>query len=196
LRAAVSIAAGLELVAPDADDVPALAALARLAAAAYLPHYADLWEDGGAGYAARAFAPALFAAAARDSAVRLRTLVFEARPVGFAQWRLPTSQPRLAAGSGPFADAVYLERLYLLPTATGRGLGAEVLRAVEADARDAGVAAIGLRAMACRPALVDYYRRQGYVPVGIDQLDAPGVVAGRSEMVRLQKGLPAAAGEA
>lgn len=185
MSAPVPIAAGLELVAPAAADTAAIEALARLASDAYLPHYADLWEDGGAGYAARSLTPERFAAAARDPQVRWRMLVFDDRPAGFAQWRLPTAQPGTPVGSTPFADAVYLERLYRLPAATGRGLGAAVLRAVEADAGRLRVAAVGLRAMACRPALIDYYGRQGYRPVGADRLDARGVVGGRAAMVRL-----------
>ncbi len=189
-----SAAAGLRLLPADGGDPAAMARLAALATAAYLPHYADLWTDGGLGYAARAFAPARLAALAGDPRVRLRLITARGEPAGFAQWQLPAAALIDGATGEPGCAAVYLERLYLLRSATGLGLGAAVLAAVEDDAREQGLAAVWLRAMSCRPALVAYYRRHGYEPVGEDRLDAPGVVAGREGMVRLLKRVTVAAG--
>ena len=189
----VRAASRLQLLPVAADDPALLAGLSALATAAYLPHYADLWADGGSGYAHRAFAPAVLTALAGEPRVRLRLLRLDGEAVGFAQWRLPGA-PSVAA-AGPYPDAAYLERLYFLPAATGQGLGTAVLGAVDADARRAGLGGLWLRAMVCRPALVAAYRRQGFVPVGGDRLDVPGVVPGLDGMVRLLKRFAAVAGD-
>lgn len=152
-------------------------ALATLAARAYRAEYADLWEDGGEGYVARAFAPDRLAAELASPGAGWWFLCAGGHPVGFLKvlWPAPGAADQDAC----------LERLYLLPEWTGRGVGRHALQFVADLARGRGVRSVWLRAMADRPRVLAAYRRAGYRTVGTEVLQGPGVRVARAAMLRL-----------
>lgn len=58
----------------------------------------------------------------------------------------------------------FVDELYLLPAARGRGLGSAALRVAEAACRDAGVQALHLEAERTKPRLLRFYARAGFEP--------------------------------
>ena len=162
-----------------ADEAAALASLAR---AAYLAHYARLWADGGHAYASRSFAEQVLARELEDRDVVYWRIETGARVAGFAKVVLPAASlnreaPRLH----------YLARLYLLADAVGAGVGGEALLAIEAEASAAGAEGLWLRVMRDWPRVRAFYVRRGYRECGGARLDEAGVVPELAEMVYLSR---------
>jgi GNAT superfamily N-acetyltransferase len=79
-----------------------------------------------------------------------------------------TEDGRPVAGGGVkrFDDrACEIKRMYVVPDARGRGLGRELLAALEALARDLGYAVVRLDTGAKQPGARRMYERAGYVSV-------------------------------
>jgi ribosomal protein S18 acetylase RimI-like enzyme len=104
-----------------ADDAPRLAALARWV---WLDSYAvDGVEQRFLNYLEDAFTAAAFERAMADAHQALWVLEEGAALQGFAQIRRGVQAPV------PAASGVELERLYVAPPCTGRGLGSRLLQA-------------------------------------------------------------------
>jgi ribosomal protein S18 acetylase RimI-like enzyme len=74
----------------------------------------------------------------------------------------------------PWLRGPYIELLGLAPTCQGRGIGAELLAWTEAEARKAG-SNLWVAASSFNPRALEFYRRQGFVEVGlIEDLVRPG----------------------
>ena len=75
---------------------------------------------------------------------------------------------RAVAGGGVKRSAAHageIKRMYVVPEARGRGVGAELLAALEELARDLGYAVVRLDTGAKQPRAQRMYLRAGYVPV-------------------------------
>ncbi|MHB0878146.1 MAG: GNAT family N-acetyltransferase [Anaerolineae bacterium] len=84
----------------------------------------------------------------------------------------------LAAGYEDRPDLAYISLLMLVPTARGNGIGAAVVRRLEAEvAADAGVTAIGCSAQVNNPAALRFWQRQGYVVVSGPEAQPDGTTA-------------------
>jgi putative acetyltransferase len=59
-----------------------------------------------------------------------------------------------------------LKRLFVVPEARGLGVGREILAALEANAREAGVRVLRLETGVAQPESLCLYRRHGYVERG------------------------------
>ncbi|MFG6415794.1 GNAT family N-acetyltransferase [Roseateles sp. DC23W] len=104
-----------------ADDAPRLAALAQWV---WLDSYADAGvEDRFLPYLSESFVPAAFERLIADPARVLWVLEERGALQGLAQLR------RDAAAPVPAAASAELERLYVAPPCTNRGLGAQLLAA-------------------------------------------------------------------
>ena len=149
------------LVEADVD------ALALVAAAAYAHAYAELWADP-ARLSARLHrsGPAALRGWMADPAMRVWVARLAGEIVGFAALRLRSPDP---VGADP--AAAELTRLYLLPNATRRGVGAALLAAARAAAAAQGASALWLATMAQGPAR-DAYRAWGFAEVGQTVLDS------------------------
>jgi ribosomal protein S18 acetylase RimI-like enzyme len=87
------------------------------------------------------------------------------RPIGFAWW-----VPR-----GAFARSPYLRLLVVAAAATGRGIGAALMEAVEGRARATGPD-LFLLVTAENVAAQRFYERRGYRPVGrLEDYVRPGI---------------------
>ena len=77
------------------------------------------------------------------------------RPIGSGRW---------VAVPGPGGQGRWMEvkRIGVLPAYTGRGLGAEILEALEAMGREQGVTGAQLAIRADQPRLIDFYAGLGY----------------------------------
>lgn len=65
-------------------------------------------------------------------------------------------------------DATYLGMFAVRPGAQGRGIGAQMMTAAEAFAREAGVPRLEITVLNHRPELVAWYERRGFVRTGQD----------------------------
>lgn len=83
-------------------------------------------------------------------------------------------------------DALYLHRIYLLKSATGRTIGKAVLDFTEKLARDLQKKIIWLEAMKNGKAK-SFYLRNGYTTIGESNILLPGVLEDEKEMWVLAK---------
>jgi GNAT superfamily N-acetyltransferase len=67
----------------------------------------------------------------------------------------------------PLARGAELGRLYLAPSAQGRGIGSALLCEVEARARVRGRDGLWLNVWQEAPQAIAFYRREGLVPCGV-----------------------------
>lgn len=76
----------------------------------------------------------------------------------------PAGSGRWVEVPGPGGQGRWMEvkRIGVLPAQTGKGLGAVVLHALEAQGREAGMAGAQLAVRFDQPRLVDYYAALGY----------------------------------
>jgi GNAT superfamily N-acetyltransferase len=75
----------------------------------------------------------------------------------------------------PAVPALYLNRLAVVPARWGEGLGRFCMADVEARARAAGAHAVRFDAVAANAALLQFYRRLGYVERGPHRIGALAV---------------------
>ena len=88
-------------------------------------------------------------------------LAFEdARPVGMGGWRM---RPGVTALGG--STAAEIKRMYVVPSARGRGCARAVLAALESSARDAGADVLVLESGEKQPEALALYAATGYLPV-------------------------------
>ncbi|WP_051295790.1 GNAT family N-acetyltransferase [Eisenibacter elegans] len=118
---------------------------------AYTAVYRYLWDDAGAYYLQHHFSAAVFAQEATQAEVQFYGIYWENTPVGLL--KLNRNRPQ--------ARSLELERLYLIPEVTGKGLGTAVVNYCKAVAKAEGFEAIWLKAMDSSPS-VDFYLRQGF----------------------------------
>jgi len=85
--------------------------------------------------------------------------------LGVAQLRFG----RTAPDGVRFARGAELGRIYLAPTAQGRGLGVRLLRELERRARARGCDGLWLNAWQEAPQALAFYRREGFAIVGTTQ---------------------------
>lgn len=82
---------------------------------------------------------------------------------------LIASRDRNAVGCGAIRrldeDTAEILRMYVLPSARGRGIGALLLSSLEAEAADLGVSRIVLEAGDRQPDAIGLYKSRGYEPI-------------------------------
>ena len=89
-------------------------------------------------------------------------------------------------GKWSATDALYLHRIYLLKSATGKGVGKAVLQFTEKLARDLKKKVIWLEAMKKGQA-VHFYEKNGFEVVGESHVPLKGVLNNEKEMWVLAK---------
>jgi diamine N-acetyltransferase len=157
-----------------------LALLSQVAQQAYLDHYRPIWHDEGAWYIEKVYNQSQLLSEIKDENVAY-FLVFEAETVlGFIKLKkdypLSMGGAGLAFGHGEgssiaLENALYLERIYFLETATGKGLGQYCFNFIEKYAREKGKSAIWLMAMDWSVKAIHFYEKQGFTQCGTWQLD-------------------------
>lgn len=165
--------------------------LARVSLQAYRDHYLHLWHDRGAWYTQKCFTVEQLATELADASSRFFLIYAAEKPVGFLKLNLSEpAQSHVKAGYVPPADALELERIYFVRAATGQGIGSAVLRFVDDFARQNGKRTVWLKAMDSSTDALQFYRKNGYRPVGTHRLDFSQMKEEYWGMVILGKALP------
>ncbi|HTQ29168.1 MAG TPA: GNAT family N-acetyltransferase, partial [Puia sp.] len=158
--------------------------LASLARQAYLDHFTYLWHDEGAWYSKYSFASGTLEKEMAEDNNRFFMAWLNAFPVGFLKLRL--DQP---LGEIPGSRAMELERIYLLSSATGKGIGKALLRHAETMARQYRKEILWLKAMDSSQEAIAFYQRNGFNICGSHRLDSPVMKEEYRGMLILEKTL-------
>lgn len=147
------------------DDIDVLI---RVAIESYNQHYIYLWHDGGEKYVANCFNATAFREQLNDPNVVLY-LIYEGQntPVGFLKLNNNKSYGQYNA-----EDSLELERIYIIKSAAGNGIGRAVLSFTDEYARGKNKKYVWLKVMDSSSA-IDFYRKSGYEIIGDYRLTFP-----------------------
>ena len=142
----------------SAADLPLLQYVGR---ASYEPYYRQVWKPGGLEwYMEKCFGTTALTGEFADPNIEYYLVSEPAgEPVGFL--KLLVEQP---LPDGTIRNALYLEKIYLLPAFFQKGAGQELLRWTLDKARRLGRDAVWLQVMKTGP--VQAYERAGFVNTG------------------------------
>ena len=143
-------------------DIPLLS---EVATAAYLAHYTYLWHDNGEYYVNRSFNHDRFKQEMADDNARFYLIYVADEAVGFLKLNLDKGFDLYASHI-----ALELERIYILPKATGQGVGKKVMDFVLDIARKRHKSVVWLKSMDSSKAL-PFYQRHGFQIQGSALLD-------------------------
>lgn len=166
------------LSASDADQ------LADVALRAYTDHYLHLWHDDGAWYINRSFTPEVLRLELADANARFYLVRQHGQPVGFLKLNLHQPSP-----CHETANALELERIYLISAVTGQGVGKACMQFVIEQARELDKELIWLKAMDSSHDALAFYRAMGFEPCGTDRLPFEMMKEALRGMVVLQRPL-------
>src|SRR6476661_6990219 len=124
------------------------ALLSAVAIEAYRAHYANTWYDDGEWYVNTFLSPTRLAEELQDADALFFFVYSGNTPVGFFKLNQNKALP---GGTQP---AVELERIYLLKSASGKGIGTWVLHWIVAWAQQKTYKSIWLKAMDTNPEAV------------------------------------------
>lgn len=134
--------------------------LQKIAIHSYNDHYLYLWLDGGAWYVDRSFSEQTLLEELKDSYAAFYFVYSGAELVGFLKLNLHKALENYTA-----EEALELERIYLLKSASGKGIGREVVRFAKAVAAQYNKRVIWLKAMDSSRS-VDFYEQNGFEKCG------------------------------
>jgi GNAT superfamily N-acetyltransferase len=152
----------ITILACSTTDIPLLT---TVAAAAYLAHYTYLWHDNGEFYVNRSFSQARFELEMADANALFYLIYLEKEAVGFLKLNLDKGIDHYSADA-----ALELERIYILPKATGQGVGKKVMDFVLDIARKRQKSLVWLKSMDSSKA-IPFYQQQGFQIHGSTLLD-------------------------
>jgi GNAT superfamily N-acetyltransferase len=137
--------------------------LSDLAKEIYIPHYPYLWNPGGVEWYINEFAYPLHKIEAEiKEANNLHYIVYlDEVAVGYLKINIKTQ----AKGFDPI-DTMELERIYLLQSATGKGIGEQLIQFVKALAKEYQKKTLILKAMDSAKAALQFYQKMGFEIVG------------------------------
>jgi diamine N-acetyltransferase len=142
--------------------------LVRVAIESYNQHYIYLWYDGGKKYVENSFNANAFREQLSDSNVALFLVFNEANSaVGFLKLNINKSYQEYTA-----KDSLELERIYIVKSASGKGIGKSVLEFTDDYARKQNKKYVWLKAMDSSSA-TEFYRKSGYEIIADYQLTFP-----------------------
>jgi ribosomal protein S18 acetylase RimI-like enzyme len=141
------------------------APLARFAAQAFTDTYRGLDDEQEiADYVAEHFTADVLAGVIRDPACTTQLAWVDGELAGYAVLR---GKPAPACVTGP--APLQLWRLYLGQRFIGRGLGAQLMAAAQAHARQRGARTLWLGVYDRNVRAVEFYKRFGFVQVGTSE---------------------------
>ena len=152
----------IELKLLGAEDA---AQLRAIAIKAYMDHYADSWYDNGTWYMQNHFSIARLQEELADKHARFYFIYHKSILVGFIKLNLRKPLPNNKE------NAVELERIYLLRSASGKGIGTFVLDFILDIARNQQAKLVWLKAMDTSQDAVRFYEKAGFEICGTHQVD-------------------------
>jgi diamine N-acetyltransferase len=172
-----TLTADITLRAGTPEDATTISALAIQV---FLDTYApdgvrpDLAREALREYAAEAFDARL-----RETQRRFVLAERGTALLGFAELKL--ANDAAPAGGAMGAELI---RLYVQPAAQGAGLGRQLIRAAEALASEAGLAALWLTAWDGNQRALAFYAREGYADIGATSYSFEGTSYGNRVLAR------------
>lgn len=162
-----------------ADAVRVRALMYRI----YPSAYEYLWQDGGRWYLEQMYTVEGLRAELADPTAHCWIITALGEEQGFLKL-IEQSQPGEEDGRG-----LYLQRLYLLPAARGRGLGHQLMQFTFEWARQHGCTYVWLEAMEVSRAR-NFYARYGFEARGCRRLDFPGMHDEMRGLLLMRAALP------
>lgn len=157
--------------------------LSVLATRAYLDHYAETWHDNGAWYVQTYFSVTQLQEELRDKKVQFFAVHEQQQTVGFIKLNLDRPSP---CGE---RNALELERIYLLKSAGGKGIGTVAMQAIFEIGERFNKICIWLKAMDTSTDAVCFYQKMGFEICGTHQVDFVQKKDGMRGMYVMQKKL-------
>jgi GNAT superfamily N-acetyltransferase len=159
--------------------------LRNVAIACYTPYYRDLWEPGGMdAYLNSLYDPVLLTSELGDPNLRFELAYVGDQPVGFSKYHM-----RCDRADTP--NAGYLERVYVAPSVTGKGVGSRLIDRMIDTARADGRDWIWLQAMSHAEKPIARYRAIGFEECAQVRLTLPRVRPSEAGMVVMRLSLKA-----
>ena len=145
------------------SELPLLQILGR---ATYEPYYQHLWFEGGVEwYLHRCFNTETLQKELQDDRIEYYAAETETgQPVGMLKWVHRQLPPASVVSQPIFEQALYLEKIYLMPEFFGKGVGQILLEMVAEKAREMGKKALWLQVMHSGP--LKAYEKAGFTKVG------------------------------
>lgn len=136
-------------------------ALRTLATTTFSETYSGMIEEADlAAFLSEQFSPSEIRAGTAADAIRVACL--ESRMVGYS-WVRPARLPNLESTA---SRPIELERLYLLASARGHGLGRSMVKDAESRAAESGHDCIWLKVWEHNPRALSFYESCGFTRIG------------------------------
>jgi diamine N-acetyltransferase len=175
-----------------------VAQLAHIASRAYNDHYPYLWHDEGAWYVEEMYNVPQLLSEIQDPNVVYYIVSQDNTDLGFI--KLKKNYPLSIGASGlPFgfgagstialSNALYIERIYFVKAATGKGIGRVCFDFIEKIAISEKRDNLWLMAMDCSVDAIRFYEKQGFKKCGSWVLDFEKLKPELREMTILCKTL-------
>ncbi|WP_242927443.1 GNAT family N-acetyltransferase [Pontibacter vulgaris] len=139
--------------------------LQDIAINSYGDHYLYLWYDGGMWYIDRSFSDNALKTDLADSNAAFFLIYNEGELAGFLKLNIDKELEGYTS-----EECLELERLYLVKSAVGKGIGREVVDFTVAFAKERNKRIVWLKAMDSSPA-VNFYEQNGFEKCGTYTLD-------------------------
>jgi len=138
-----------------------LSLLQKVGRETYEPYYPHIWKEGGLDwYMQRCFGPTVLRSELVDPNLEYWIAEDESgQIIGFLKLVLQKSVP-----DTPIEQALYLEKVYLMPTFFGSGVGQHLIHFAKQRAQDLKKEAVWLMVMKNGP--IQVYERAGYKIIG------------------------------
>ena len=148
----------------------------------YREHYLHLWEASDASYYFQlSFNPQRLLSELHLDQHYHYIIYLEGEAVGILKLIANRGYPQAESISG-----LFVEKLYLLNAAAGKGVGRAVMTYAESMAMEMKLTYVWLETMKLGPAL-EFYKKMNYRIIADKQLGFPGVKEDQREMYILQK---------
>jgi diamine N-acetyltransferase len=165
--------------------------LSKIATKAYKDHYTHLWLDGGAWYMENMYAASQLLSEIQDPNVAYYIVSQDNIHLGYL--KLKKNYPLSIGSSGlPFGygegstialtNALYIERIYFIKEATGKGIGGFCFDFIEKIAGTEGRNSLWLMAMDSSLDAIRFYQKQGFKTCGKWVLDFERIKEGLRDM--------------
>ena len=136
------------------DDIPLLCEMGKRA---YRQHFSYLWTpDGLEHYLTRAYHPNVFQDALADDNAIIWLVQNQQELCGFLMYYRRKRLPGLAGSGG------YINRIYLLESCAGRGLGSRLMGLALEQVRNDGCSYLWLEAMQSSTDTIRFYQKHGF----------------------------------
>jgi GNAT superfamily N-acetyltransferase len=141
-----------------------VALLSDIAVHAYCDHYKHLWYDEGKWYVEKSFSKENLLSELKDENAGFFIIYFNNEAVGFLKLNI----------DAPFqenTDALELERIYLIKSVTGKGIGKHVFEFVMDIAKQCNKKLIWLKVMDSSADAIAFYKKMGFEIFDVTRLD-------------------------